>query len=310
MFGLWGGGRVTLQVEWEQERVYRPGERVPVRVHLRTQGRPKIRQVVVGLAFWQRFQYPDWEEEEDGSLYYITIWEEREQWFGQSALPLPKPLPKDFQGTFTGEIVIPQDVPPPHEGRVCQGRWYLKAVADRPLRPDTIYQAPLQLVVPPPGLWPETGFYGRPSHPQRVEMQFHLPGLEFVEGEVVEGALHVRAHGPLQARRVQVVLEVQEFIPYRLDTMPGLTFEDGSDRIPDMAHTERVEELTLNGALELKAVEQRVFPFRLTVPVLRKPTCLACGPGGTIRWILRGMLERPWRRDFRVEQEVYVFNGR
>ena len=310
VFGFLRGGKIQVHVEWPQDQVYRPGDTIPVRVHLRLQGRPRIREVRVGLVFWQRFQYPEWEEHDDGSIDYITIWKEKESWVAQAHLPLPDPLPANFQKTYEGTLTLHPDVPPPHEGRICQARWYLKAVVDRPWRPDVTYQGALRLVVPPPGAFQNLDFYGQATHPEEVDMRFRLPGLEFVEGDILEGALHLKARQPIKGRSLRIVLSVREFIRYRGITMPGLTFSDYEHEIPDMEYHARVADMTLAQPFQMQAGEERAFPFRIQLPRLGKPTCQACGEGGTIRWTLQGLVDRPWKRDYRVEQEIYMYNGR
>ncbi len=311
VFGFLRGGKVHIRVEWPKDRIYRPGDAIPARVHLRMEGRPKVRGVRVGLVFWQRFRFPEWEEEDDGTIEYYMDWKEQERWAVQSQLPLPDPLPKNFQKTFTGTITIPENVPPPHEGRICQGRWFVKAVVDRPLFPDDVYQSPLQLVVPPPGAFQQPDFYGQPTHPEAVEMRLHLPGLELVEGELLEGTLHLRARQEIKARSLRVTLDVEERIIYQPDLMPGLTFEDGSDDIPEESReSSRVADIELAAPFQMTPGEERSFPFRLQIPRMNKPTCQACGEGGTIRWTLQGVVDRPWKQDFRVIQELFVYNGR
>ncbi len=311
VFGFLRGGKVQVHVEWPQDRVYRPGDTIPARVHLRMQGRPRVRKVRVGLVFWQRFRFPDWYEQEDGTVEYFMDWKEQERWVVQAELPLPQPLPKDFQKTYTGTLTIPEGVPPPHEGRICQGRWFVKTVVDRPLRPDDVYQAPLQMVVPPPGAFQQPDFYGQSTHPDIVTMRLHLPGLEFVEGDLLEGTLSLRAHREFQARSLRVTLDVEERIVYKFDVMPGLTFEDEfEDILEESRDTSRVADMELAAPFQMAAGEERRFPFRLQIPRMRKPTCQACGEGGTIRWTLQGVVDRPWKQDFRVVQEIFVYNGR
>ncbi len=310
VFGFLFGGKVDIQVQWPQDRIYRPGDTIPAQVHLRMQGRPRVRGVRVGLVFWQRFQYPDWEEHDDGTGDYVILWKEKERWVTQAQLPLPDPLPANFEKTYQGTITIPHDVPPPHQGRICQGRWYIKAVVDRPMLPDEEYRASLDLVVPPPGVLQNPDFYGQATHPDVVDMRFHLPGLEFVEGETLEGTLHLRSHETIEGRRVRIVLEVREFIDYRLRAMPGLTFEDQSHEVPEVEDLARVAEVDLARPFRMQAGEEKALPFRLQLPRLGKPTCEACGEGGSIRWTLRGFIDLAWRRDPGVVQEIYLYNGR
>ena len=312
VFGLLRG-KVRMRLEWPAERIYRPGETIPVQVHVRIEGRPKLRGLRVGLVFWQRYRYPDWDERnEDGTRDYYMTWKEREHWAVQARLPLPQPLPKVFQKTYSGAIAIPRDVPPPHEGRICQGRWYLKVIADRPMLPDDEHRALLRLVVPRPGVFQRPGFYGQASHPRVVDMRLELPGLEAVEGGVLEGRLHLRAHKPIEARGLHMALDVREFIRLRPEIMPGLrpTLDewDHDSSVPDyLDDRTRAAQARLAAPFRMAASETRVFPFQLEVPRLNKPSCTACGEGGFIAWTLHGFIERPWTRDYEVTQEVYVY---
>jgi len=311
VFGLFRG-KIRMRLAWPRERTYRPGDTIPLQVHVRMEGRPKVRGLRVGLVFWQRFRYPDWDEKkEDGTPDYYMTWKEREQWVVQAQLPLPDPLPKHFEKVYRGTLTIPLDVPPAHEGRICQARWRLKVVADRPLTFDDEHDAGLRLVVPPPGVQTQTRFYGQATHPQTVDMRWRLPGLEFVEGDTLEGELHLRAQQAIEGRRLRVTLAVREFIPLDSTSMPGLEIDDWDEDIPEYLEArDIVAEAELAAPFRMQAGETRVVPFRLTVPRLNKPSCTACGEGGSITWMLHGLVDRPWKQDYRVEQEIFVYGGR
>ncbi len=299
VFGFLRPGRVSLEVAWDQNRAYRPGDALPARVHVRMKGRPKLRGIRIGLVFWQRFRYPEEWEEENGTMDYRLMWKESERWAVQADLPLPSKLPSDFQQTFEGQLRIPDVLPPAHEGRICQARWYLKVVADRPMLPDEEYRAPVRLVVPPPGRYAEPGVFGEPSQPHLADLRFHLPGLEFVEGEVLEGQVVIRPHEDLEVRGVQVLLRVHERIPY------DSVFDDA----PDAEFWETVHQADLAGPGTLHAGREQRYAFRIPLPQGR-PTCGHCGPGGRISWYLHARLDRALRRDPTVTQEIFLYNGR
>ncbi len=299
VFGFLKPGRVTFRVEWDQNREYRPGDALPARIDVRMKGRPKLRGIRIGLVFWQRFRYPEEWEEDDGTVDYRLVWKESERWVVQANLPLPSKLPPDFQQHFEGQLQIPEVLPPAHEGHICQARWYLKVVADRPLLPDEEYQAPVRLVVPPPGHYTKPGLYGEPSQPHLADVRLHLPGLEFVEGEVLEGEVVIRPREDLEVRGVQVLLRVHEHIPY----------DSVFHNAPDAEFWETVYQADLAGPGTLRAGREQRYTFRIPLPHGR-PTCRHCGPEGRISWYLHARLDRRLRRDPTVTQEIYLYNGR
>ena len=316
----WGffrrSAKVALEVQLDRPQgPYYPGEVVRARILVRNEGGTvKIRGAEARLFLWQRYRQwvfieTDRDTEEDPTLFvddehWEPMWEEDVLHVaGRQPLPLPKRLPRGFQQVFQVAFRLPPQTAPGYQGTLAQGGWSLHVALDRPWAKDVRQSLLVPVVVPPPGVHTRTGLYGRISHPNVVAMQLELPGLEFVEGDTLTGSLLLKSHRPVEGREIRVVLEVREFIP---SNSPAGPMENAR---PDFRETIEAARVVLRPAAALRPGESLRLPFRLEIPRLWRPTS-ATGGDGWIRWFLQGVVDRPRARDYRVEQELFVYNGR
>ncbi len=313
VFGLFRrSGRLNMAIQLEKPQgPYRFGETVRARIDLWVEGGPvKVREVEASLLYWQRYRqwkylYSEEDEMGDEEEYWYEHWETRSRAFGRQRLLQGGTLPNGFRQRFTVAFSLPDQGEPPHKGEIAQAGWYFLVHADRPWGKDMQAQAEVPVVVPPPGLHTQPDFYGQASHPDVLEMSFHLPGLEFVEGDVVEGALLVRALQAVEGRGLRVALLAREFIP----SNNPKTLLPTRETSPDFEAETKVGEVVRQGPLRLQPGETLRLPFRIEIPRLGRPTCTT-GGNGWIRWFLTAALDRAWARDYRLTQELFVYNGR
>ncbi len=292
---------------------YYPGDTLRAYLDVRVEGAPvKVRRLEARLFYWQRFRQWEFihadEEGEDVSLlqrdeYWQATWKEETVRLGRVQLPVPHRMPQGFAQRFELAFALPETLEPPHNGVLAQGGLYLWAFADRPWTGDDWVSVAVPLVLPPPGMYVEPRYYGKANEPETIDMALYLPGLEFVEGQNLEGRLRLRCHQPVEGRQLRVTLEVREFIP---TNNPEFFLELNST--PDFRETHEAARVVLREPFRLQPGQELEIPFRLTIPQLGRPTCTT-GGNGWIRWYLQGVIDRPRARDYRVEQEVYVFNG-
>ena len=186
---------------------------------------------------------------------------------------------------------IPPDAPPPYAGKISQTRWLAKVTVDRKLKRDINEEVELPLVVPPPGQMAPPGEYGEVSHPDDVHMQLRLRKLEFVEGETIHGRLLIEPRKDFSAGEARVELVRGEYVPR----------DQGNQHV----------------AIEQKVELARKPKFQTGIPVgyefaLHTPEqgCPTHQTGHSrVDWRIRAALSRRLRKDFTVEQEIFVYNG-
>lgn len=291
---------------------YYAGDSVQAQVRVRTKGGGvKVRRVEARLVSWRRYRQweysdpHDYEDDDDwDDEFWRRTWEEEEHIMGRELLLPAQTLPEAFEEEFSVAFSLPQDVAPPHQGLLSQEGWRLEVIADRPWAPDQQVELEIPLVVPPPGHHTQPGKFGKATHSDEVEMHLALPGLEFVEGETIEGELVVQAFQPVKGRQVRVTLYVQEFIPRN---KPDFYVERLD--APDFRENTVAASAVLQEQVSVPQGETLRLPFQLEIPRLQRPTCTTGGQGW-IRWMLEGTVDRRLARDYRVKQEIFVYNGR
>jgi hypothetical protein len=123
-------------------------------------------------------------------------------------------------------------------------------------------------------------------------MRLQLPGLEFSEGEVIEGELAVEARKGINTNEVRIQL---------------LRKELGHGRRVRTSHTIRVKQLKLAGKARLKAGGSYAYPFKFEIPIQKCPS--RSTPSATISYILQGVLNRRLRRDVCVDVPVTLYSS-
>ncbi|HEY76979.1 MAG TPA: hypothetical protein G4O00_12555 [Thermoflexia bacterium] len=287
--GLFGGAPVEVSIALDRpEGPYYPGDAVQATITIRARKKVKVSEVRAGLILWEKYIYYDTDAEGDSSKITTTaqIPAVVESLLDKGAIPA------GFERTWTFQWQIPPDAPPPYVGVITKNRWIVKVTLDRRLRKDINAEVEVPLIVPPPGEDAEPGEYGDSSHPDTVDLSIWLPRLEWVEGETVEGKLLVRPEKDFTASEVRVELVREEYVPRG---------EGNRHRVVE-------GKAQLAGRTSFRALESYEYPFAFPIPVQSHPTRET--PNSVVTWTLKGVLSRRLRKDFRVDVEIFVYNGR
>ncbi len=288
-FGFLKGDQVQVQIELDRPQgPYYPGEMLHAIVTIQNRKQLKVREVRAGLVFWERYAYETRDSEGDRT----TSWATHEEWVARETLVGGGVVPAGFSQSFRLQWQIPPNAVPPCKGKITTNRWLVRVTFDQQLKRDINEEVELPLVVPPSGQWREPGEYGEASHPQEADMALWLPRLEWVEGETVEGRLVVRPQKDFTVGEVRVELVRREHVPR--DRGKTEWIEQGKARLAEKASFQA------GGSYE--------YPFAFQLPVQGCPSRVT--PSSAVSWIIKGILSRRLQKDFTVEEEISVHNGR
>jgi len=286
--GLFKGSSVniSLQVDRPADSYY-PGDVVHAGITLEVEKSMKVREVRAGLVFCERYQWAD-SDAEEGTTYH---WSTDEVWASKEILVPEGTIPGNFRQTYSFDWTIPPDAPPPYDGKISQTRWLAKVTVDRKLKKDINEEVEFPVIVPPPGQATQPGEYGQVSHPDAVHMQMRLPGLEFVEGEAINGRLLIEPRKGFSVSEVRLELVREEYVPR----------DDGN------RHTAIEQKLQLARKSKFQTGVPAVYDFTLHIPDQGRPSRQT--RHSRADWSIRAALSRRLRKDFTVEQEIFVYNG-
>lgn len=281
-----GGGSLHVAIDLDRPGgSYYPDDEVRGVITIESPNEIEVRSVTAGLVFSQEYQL-----EAKSAQNPVLRWDKDEHWIQKEVLAVDK-IPAGFKEEFPFAWRIPPDASTPCLGKLIRNRWVVLVKVDRPLARDVVSEAELPLIVPPQG-GIEGGEFSDQSGVVPAYMAFRLPRLSYVEREILDGELIVSAHNAdLEVRGVRVELVRREHV----------SVEDGK--------SQTIVEQTAQVSAEttLKKGETNVYEFHMPVSTRGCPTALATST--EVTWLLRGVLDRAGAKDFRVQQEVYFYNG-
>ena len=120
------------------------------------------------------------------------------------------------------------------------------------------------------------------------DLSFSVSPIYLRTGEVLEGSMQAQMRGDLSIRQVRMELR---------------STEKAGEKETRTAR----DEIALHGQASLAAGETYRWPFRLQVPEMMLPSTRA--DRSTVRWWVRGIIDRRLRRDLVVERQVQVFTA-
>ncbi|RLC56751.1 MAG: hypothetical protein DRI80_15850 [Chloroflexota bacterium] len=287
-FGLFKGGDVNISLQLDRPAgPYYPGDVVHTDIMLEVEKGMKVQEVRAGLVFWERYQWIDRDTEGKTS----RRWSTDEAWVSREILVPKGSIPDDFRQTYSLDWRIPPEAQPPYAGTISQTRWLVKVTVARRLKKDINEEIELPLIVPPPGHRAQPDEYGESSHPDAVHMRLRLPGLEFVEGETINGQLLIEPRQDFGVSEVRLELVRGEYVP-----------RDEGNR-----HTAIEQKLQLARKAKFQAGTPVVYDFTLDIPDQGCPTSWT--NNSRVNWAIRATLNRRLRKDFKIEQAIFVYNG-
>jgi len=287
VFGFLKGEKANIEVQLDRPAgLYYPGDVIHATVTIHCETSVKVRAARAALVFWEHYEYRS--QDSDGDI--STSWSTVEEPAVTHSLMAEGTIPSGFRETYRLDFAIPQDAPPPYNGKITQDRWLVKVTLDRPMKGDINQEVEVPLIVPPSE--PEPGRYGNASHPGEADMKFSLPSLDWVEGENISGTLRVEPSKDLGVNAVRLELVRREYVPH--------------DKGNSAEFTEAKVELA--GKTEFRGGALAEFPFEVAIPMRGCPS-RSTGQS-RVTWTLQASLNRRLAKDFTVTQNLFVHNGR
>lgn len=137
----------------------------------------------------------------------------------------------------------------------------------------------------------------RSSTADRCAVLPEIPSRDIQAGATIAGTIIVFARQPAEARQVRVELVRVEATEPRAVSSPTRGRNDSTTVVKQTIAT--------GGTLPVGTPWG--FPFTLTVPPDAHPTAFT--PRGTVRWLLRGIIDRSLAEDYSGEIEINIYNG-
>ena len=289
VFGFLKSEKMSVSIVIDRPGMaYHAGEVIHAVVNVNAETSVKVREVTAGLMLWERYQYKERDDEGDTK----TSWTTAEQYFVKEVLVGEGTIPAGFRNTYNLDFKIPLDAVAPYNGKIVQNSWLVKVNADRPMKQDISQEVEIPLIVPPLTQQSQAGEYGSASHPDDADIKFALAGLDWVEGEQLAGKLVVRPRKNFGASSVRLELIRQEYVPRELGN----------------THSVTEAKAQVAGGQDFQAGFPVEFPFAIAIP---RQGCPSRRTGRSIvTWMLRAAITRRLAKDFTVDQEVWVYNGK
>lgn len=294
MFNFLKGNKAGLTVTLDRlDGIYSPGETVGITVDIQPDKDLKLQGAQVALSGTEEFEYSTstYTTDSDGnsSRDYSTSWGSNqfsvstEDFLGATTLPAGAPQ------RYTFQLSLPADAAPSYSGDIVRVHWQASVKMDRRLAADLNADAKLYVRSLAPGVNVQPGQYGESDDPGEAEMTFTLPGLETTAGQSLSGQLHLIPHKDFAAK---VRLELVRY---------EHTYSD------EGGLKEKNYPLNLGGSTQFTAGQPQAIPFQVSIPPDAAPSLET--PHCAVTWAIRGILDRPLRKDVIVEQKFEVYQA-
>jgi hypothetical protein len=295
MFDFLKGGKATVELSIDRpSQMYKLGEAIHATVTVRGQKDVKIREGRIALVCKEEYQYrhTTHSRDSDGHTHtsQSTTWTSDEQEIVKQVIIPEGNIPSNYNQTFQFMATIPPNALPTCDGgKIVKLNWCVKAVLDRKMAGDFEDKIDLKVLSLPPGKVTQLSEYGYSSEPGEANMVLVLPGKEFVLGETIQGKLAVMPKKDFKVSEIRMELVRREVVPR----------DDGNEAVAEI-------KTQVSGGREIKAGEDFVLPFSLTIP---DPSPISYhSNNASVTYSLRGVLARTLRADTTLEQEIFVYN--
>jgi hypothetical protein len=292
MFGLWSGGDLAAEIRVEQESpLYVPGETVEVAVTLTASKATTARQVRAGLVMLQRYQVVEQRTDSDGDHYNAQRWKTDEQWIASENIVPDGRIAAGAQ-THRFRWTLPADALPTYAGAIAQVRWLVRLVVDRKLARDLTKEVEIG-VGSSPDAASERLIAPAATGTELAGLTFDLPQQRVAAGDTIGGTLLVEPRQSFDVRGVRVELvrqetthggdkrNVRETVLQRADVADKTTFAPGASQS---------------------------YTFTFTIPEDGCPSYQSAHSSAL--WMIRAVLDRPFKSDACAHQPVIVTHGR
>jgi hypothetical protein len=289
-------GRPTVAITPERQ-VYLPGEEVRALVQIRGGGELELQEIRVELRRLQRYAYEKRERNNEGRYRWDREWRTDElvcdvRRIGEAGT---------LQDGMVIEQVVSLRLPSSAEGTGSGGllttTWDVHLVLNRRMAIDVTATAQIVVLAPAALFAGRIAEGWRGNEPNECAVAFQLPTRQIRAGGVLQGTMIVHARKAVEPRSLRVELERVE------KTVPG----HSSYTVRGRNDATTVLKQPVAGAGTLPFDTPVSVPFSLQVPAELPPTTFAAH--GTIRWLLRGVVDIRFAGDYWGEVEVNIYNG-
>lgn len=282
---------VDLRVETDQT-TYLPGAEIVVRVTLKGRAETRVEQGWVGLVATHRYTYREYQGA--GQHRHLARVKASERAILDSARFLDaRTLWPGSHVDQTVTLTLPAAAPPTATGAITAVAWTVRAALDVRRANDPEAEAPISVLAPASAhadraeraLW-----LNLPAE-ETLDLAFELPTRSLRPGADLAGRLLLTPRRELETRAIRVELVRRE----EVDRGHGLVEEKVA----------RAARLELDAPLVAGSL--RDIAFTLPIPA---DACPALETNRlAVRWLLRAVLDRPFRRDPVAMLELNISNG-
>lgn len=279
-----------------ERQVYVPGEIVRALVQIRGTGSLALQGVRVELRRIRRFAYEQRVRGKNG-YRWVKHWSTDTRIVG--AIPLLSGGNLE-EGMVIEQVVtfqLPPDAAPTSQGSLLGTTWDVHLVLDRHLTFDVNATAAIALLAPASHAAGRISTAWQGNAPEQCSVAFQLPDRVIQTGNTLAGTLIVRAREAVKLRGLRLEL-------VRTEMTPG---NPAFQKTRGCTASTSVLTLPVGPSGTIPANSPVQVPFALPLPPNLSPTTFTSN--GTIRWLLRGIVDRSFATDYRGEVEVCIYNG-
>ena len=286
------------KVEIVPERTaYVAGEAVNVRARIWGQGALAIQEARIELRLSQRYSYERYARDSDGRRWWSRERTVEHRAEATERLSGPTELQDDQFIERYVTLQLPASAPPTGSASLLDTGWSVQLTLDRRRALDISASATITVLAP---ATQASGRIAAAAHSASAAVCAVLPQLETRDlhaGSAYRGALSILARQPAEARGVRV-----ELVRIETSVSPQRT-----ETTRDCHDTTTIVSQSIAAGGTLPVGTPWGFPFTMQLPPDLHPTAFT--PQGTVRWLLRGVIDRSFATDYTGEIEVNIYNG-
>lgn len=288
-------GSARLKVDLDDPlRPYYPGEAVHGTITIESERDLSVREARISLIYREDYcNCRNYVESHGNSVPGVSkTWSTDKKERQHQVLFSNTIIREGYPSVYEWTLSIPPDAAPTITcGELVQVHWFVCATLDRRLAPDVEAKAGVRVYSRLPAAPTRMGEHGHSNEPDEAEMAFSLPAIGWALGDLLIGDLLVQPWKEFPITEIRIELERCEQI-LRDDGLVGYQL------IP----------ICKISPTNLKLGKKAKFPFRLAMP--KSAPVSVVTRNCSIRWFLKGILNRPFRPDTRVAQELFIYNSR
>ena len=280
-----------------ERQIYIAGEIVNARARIWGKGKLAIEEARVELRRSQRYAYQRRERDNDGHYRWSQTSDvehtavETVRLLGAGELA---------DGQFFEHYLsftLPEHAAPSGDASLLDTGWSLQLILNRRRAIDVNAGTSFQVLAPAAQSSARIATQARSGTADRCAVLPEIPYRDIQVGMTIAGTIIVFARQPVEARQVRVELVRVETTEPRSVSSPTRGRNDSTTVVK--------QTIAAGGALPVGTPWG--FPFTLTVPPDAHPTAFT--PRGTVRWLLRGIIDRSLAEDYSGAIEVNIYNG-